>query len=140
MILKTQYSVLNFICLKAVLARPVASKFQRRWKQLSIERTLSVLGKTNPKQSHSKPFFQRPIFVLSPKMGIFEDFRHTFLCKTKPFYENFRLSMSCQKRLNMQNEPNLNISLTCLTNEAKRTYSDFCQKDVEKTKPILTFP
>ena len=38
----------------------------------------------------------------------------------------------------MQNEPNLNKILTCLTNEMKRTYSDFYQKDVKKTNPILT--
>jgi hypothetical protein len=40
----------------------------------------------------------------------------------------------------MQNKANLNIFLTWLTKEMKRTYNDFCQKDVKKTKPILTFP
>ncbi len=38
----------------------------------------------------------------------------------------------------MQNEPNLNKILTYLTNEMKRTYSDFYQKEAKKTKPILT--
>ena len=48
------------------------------------------------------------------------------------------LSKYFQKTLNMQNEPNLNISLTYLTKEAKRTYSDFYQKEAKKTNPILT--
>jgi hypothetical protein len=39
----------------------------------------------------------------------------------------------------MQNEPNLNIFLTWLTKTMKRTYTDFYQKDVKKTNPILTF-
>ena len=47
--------------------------------------------------------------------------------------------MSFQKTLNMPNKANLNIILTWLTNEIKSTSNDFCQKDVKKTKPILTF-
>jgi hypothetical protein len=47
-------------------------------------------------------------------------------------------SMRLQKTLIMQNEPNLNIILTWLTKEIKRTYSDFYQKDAKKTNPILT--
>ncbi len=85
-----------------VLARPVASKFQRRRKQLSIERTLSVLGKTKPKQSHSKPFFGTSNPVLSPITRIFDKFRTTFLCKTKPFYKYERWSMRYHKRQKMQ--------------------------------------
>ena len=48
------------------------------------------------------------------------------------------LSKDIQKRQIMQNEPNLNNILTCLNNEMKGTYSDFYQKDVKKTNPILT--
>ena len=51
----------------------------------------------------------------------------------------FVQSMSFQKTLIMQNEPNLNIILTYLTKEMKRTYSDFYQKEAKKTNPILTF-
>ena len=111
MILKTQYSVLNFICLKAVLARPVASKFQRRRKQLSIERTLSLLGKTNPKRTQTNPIFWRSNPILSEILRIFDKFRTTFLCKTNPIYKNNRWSMTHQKTLKMQNKANLNIFL-----------------------------
>ncbi len=88
------------------LARPVASKFQRRRKQLSIERTLSVLGKTNPKRTQTNPIFWRSKPILSLKTQIFDKFRITFLCKTNPIYKNFALSMRLQKTLIMQNEPN----------------------------------
>jgi len=42
--------------------------------------------KTKPKQSQTKPIFWRTIFDFSKKMGIFDKFRTTFLCKTKPNY------------------------------------------------------
>ncbi len=42
------------------------------------------------------------------------------------------------KRQNIPNKANLNIFLTYLTKGNKRTYSDFYQKDVKKTNPILT--
>ncbi len=48
-------------------------------------------NKTKPFQSHSKPFFQRPNFNLSPKMRIFDKFRQTFLCKTKPFFSKIQI-------------------------------------------------
>ncbi len=48
-------------------------------------------------------------------------------------------SIMYQKKQKMQNEPNLNNFLTYLTNEMKRTYSDFYQNEAKKTKPILTF-
>ena len=60
--------------------------------------------KTKPFQTHSNPFFQRAIFVFGPKTGILEDFRQTFLCKTKPFYKNFRLSMRHYLIGKMQNK------------------------------------
>ena len=47
--------------------------------------------KTKPKQTHSKPFFPRSIFNFSPKSRIFEDFRQTFLCKTKPIFPKFKI-------------------------------------------------
>jgi hypothetical protein len=40
--------------------------------------------KTNPKQTQSNPIFWTPNFNFSPKMRIFDKFRKTFLCKTKP--------------------------------------------------------
>jgi len=40
--------------------------------------------KTKPKQSQTKPIFWRSFFEFSPKTGIFDKFRTTFLCKTKP--------------------------------------------------------
>ena len=48
------------------------------------------------------------------------------------------LSKYFQKTLNIPNKPNLNNFLIWLTKGIKRTYSDFYQKDVKKTKPILT--
>ena len=48
-------------------------------------------------------------------------------------------SMIHQKTQKIPNKANLNIILTWITNEIKRTYSDFYKKDVKKTKPILTF-
>ena len=44
----------------------------------------SPKSKTNPKQTQTKPIFWRPNPILSPKIGIFDKFRKTFLCKTKP--------------------------------------------------------
>ena len=73
-----------------------------------------------------------------PKNADFDNFSKTFLCKTNPIYENFRLSMRHHLIGKMQNEPNLNKILTYLTNEMKRTYSDFYQKEAKKTNPILT--
>ena len=96
-------------------------------------------SKTNPKRTQTNPIFPRPNLILSPKSRIFGKFRTTFLYKTNPIYKNEQWSMIHQKTLNMQNEPNLNKILTYLTKEMKRTYSDFCQKDVKKTNPILTF-
>ncbi len=62
--------------------------------------------KTKPFQSHSKPFFSRSNFDFSPKMRIFDNFRKTFLCKTKPIYKTCVLSMRCHLIGKMQNEPN----------------------------------
>ena len=67
--------------------------------------------KTNPKRTQTNPIFWRSIFDSSEKTRILEDFRQTFLCKTNPIYNNERWSMTYQKTLNMQNEPNLNIFL-----------------------------
>ena len=47
--------------------------------------------KTKPFQSQTKPFFWRPNPILSEKTGIFEDFRQTFLCKTKPFFSKIQI-------------------------------------------------
>ena len=47
--------------------------------------------KTKPFQSHSKPFFQRPKPILSEIIGIFDKFRKTFLCKTKPFFSKIQI-------------------------------------------------
>ncbi len=47
--------------------------------------------KTKPFQSHSKPFFRRSNLILSPKMGILDKFRTTFLCKTKPFFSKIQI-------------------------------------------------
>ncbi len=47
--------------------------------------------KTKPFQSHSKPFFSTPIFDSSPKTRIFDKFRQTFLCKTKPFFSKIQI-------------------------------------------------
>jgi hypothetical protein len=68
--------------------------------------------KTKPKQTQTKPIFWRSIFDFSPKTDIFDKFRTTFLCKTKPIYENCILSTMYQLIENMQNEPNLNKFLT----------------------------
>ena len=38
------------------------------------------------KQSQTKPIFWRPNPILSPKVRIFDKFKTTFLCKTKPIY------------------------------------------------------
>ncbi len=47
--------------------------------------------KTKPKQSHSKPFFQTPNPVFGPISKIFDKFRQTFLCKTKPFFSKIQI-------------------------------------------------
>ncbi len=98
--------------------------------------------KTKPKQTQFKAKqsqffggFWRKNFNFSLKI---DDTKLNLLCKTKPIYKNLTLSMSFQKTLNMQNEPNLYNILTWLTKEMKRTYSDFYQKVVKKTNPILT--
>ncbi len=46
--------------------------------------------KTKPKQTHSKPFFQRPIFDSNEITGIFDKSGTTFLCKTKPFFSKIQ--------------------------------------------------
>ncbi len=69
--------------------------------------------KTKPKQSHSKPFFQRSNPILSLKMGIFDNFRTTFLCKTKPFFSKIQIenkgltAVSKSKCCGMQDSPGL---------------------------------
>ncbi len=70
-------------------------------------------------KSKTNPIFFPQNLILSVKNGV--------------------LSMMYQKTLKIPNKANLNKILTYLTNEMKRTYSDFYQKDVKKTKPILTF-
>ncbi len=52
---------------------------------------ITAKNKTKPKQSHSKPIFPRPKPILSPKMRIFDKFRTTFLCKTKPFFSKIQI-------------------------------------------------
>ncbi len=47
--------------------------------------------KTKPFQSQTKPFFPRSNFDFSPKMRIFDKFRQTFLCKTKPFFSKIQI-------------------------------------------------
>ncbi len=77
--------------------------------------------KTKPFQTHSKPFFQRAIFVFSPKTPIFDKFRQTFLCKTKPIWK---------------------LTQMFVTNELTRYYNrkdTWCRgKNEPKTKPIQT--
>ncbi len=66
--------------------------------------------KTKPKQTQFKPKrtqffggFWRKNFNFSLKI---DDTKLNFLCKTKPIYDNERWSMTHQKTLKMQNEPN----------------------------------
>ena len=47
--------------------------------------------KTKPFQSHSKPFFQTPNPVFGRISRIFDKFRKTFLCKTKPFFSKIQI-------------------------------------------------
>ncbi len=59
------------------------------WLIISVIRVNSWLNqnmKTKPKQSQTKPIFWRPNPILSQKTRIFDKFRTTFLCKTKPIY------------------------------------------------------
>ena len=117
--------------------------FDLKISEFSVTSVAKKISKTKPKQSQFKAKqtqffggFWRKNFNFSLKI---DDTKLNFLCKTKPIYKNLILSMSFQKTLNIPNKANLNKILTYLTNEMKRTYSDFCQKDVKKTKPILTF-
>ena len=104
--------------------------------KLKKTKTKPIQSQFKAKQSQFFGGFWRKNFNFSLKI---DDTKLNLLCKTKPIYKNEQWSMSFQKTLNMQNEANLNIILTWLTKEMKRTYSDFYQKDVKKTNPILTF-
>jgi hypothetical protein len=68
-------------------------------------------AKTKPLQSHSKPFFGRSIPILSEKTGIFEDFRQTFLCKTKPFFSKIQIE---NKGLTAVSQSSAAVDLICL--------------------------
>ncbi len=46
--------------------------------------------KTKPFQSHSKPFFHTPNPGFGRISRIFDKFRQTFLCKTKPFFSKIK--------------------------------------------------
>ncbi len=75
-----------------------------------------ILFKTKPKQTQFKAKqsqffggFWRKNFNFSLKI---DDTKLNFLCKTKPIYKNFHLSMRHHLIEIMQNEPNLNNFLT----------------------------
>jgi hypothetical protein len=127
------------------LATPESYSCTSRISQRQVTKQLTKITakmKTKLKQTHSKPIFWRSNFNFSPKTRIFDKFRTTFLCKTKPICKPLnttRWSIRHHFNKKMQNEPNLNIFLTWLTKTMKRTYTDFYQKDVKKTNPILTF-
>ncbi len=78
---------------------------------ISVYSWFNLKNKTKPKQSQTKPFFQTPIFDFIEITRIIDKSRQHFLCKTKPIYKYERWSMTHQKTLKMQNEPNLNIFL-----------------------------
>ena len=63
-----------------------------RQRQVTQQLTkIAAKNKTKPFQSHSKPFFGTSNPILSKIMRIFEDFRQTFLCKTKPFFSKIQI-------------------------------------------------
>ncbi len=72
-------------------------------------KTKPIQSQFKPKQSQFFGGFWRKNFNFSLKI---DDTKLNFLCKTKPIYKNEQWSMSFQKTLIMQNEPNLNIFLT----------------------------
>ena len=50
--------------------------------------------KTKPKQSQTKPIFRRSILISKSKSRIFDKFKKTFLCKTKPIFMDKTLIIS----------------------------------------------
>ncbi len=108
---------------------------------------IAAKNKTKPFQSHSKPFFPKSNFDFSLKTRIFDKFRTTFLCKTKPIYKNLILSMSFQKTLNMRNKANLFLPSTKKFGAVKTNPMVcllervilFKNNKKYQTKPILTF-
>ncbi len=95
-----------------------------------------------PKTNPNEPNFSEDKSPSKPKNRDFRQILQNLFMQNEPngMVLVFKSQWSTMYHLtqNMQNEPNLNIILTCLTNEMKRTYSDFCKKDVKKTNPILT--
>ncbi len=89
-------------CLKLVLIS-VNSWFNQNMK------TKPIQSQNKAKQSQFFGGFWRKNFNFSLKI---DDTKLNLLCKTKPIYKNLILSMSFQKTLNMQNEPNLFLSST----------------------------
>jgi len=100
LIMKTQYSVFDFIYLFPILAQSFlraqglgsaesgivllySEHFGLSRKRRDREKE-SPKNKTKPKQTQSKPIFWRSIFNFSLKMRILDNFRQHFLCKTKP--------------------------------------------------------
>ena len=79
-----------------------------REKESPKNKTKPIQSQFKAKQSQFFGGFWRKNFNFSLKI---DDTKLNLLCKTKPIYENCILSMSIQKTLNMQNEPNLNIFL-----------------------------
>ena len=70
------------------LATPESYNCTSRISQRQVTQQLTKItakNKTKPFQSQTKPFFWRSNLTFSPKMRIFDKFRQTFLCKTKPF-------------------------------------------------------
>ncbi len=100
------------------LATPESYSCTSRISQRQVTQQLTKItakNKTKPKQtqnkakqSHSNPIFWRSIFNFSPKSRIFDKFRITFLCKTKPIYKNLILSMRYHLIENIPNKANLN--------------------------------
>ncbi len=78
-------------------------------KKNPLKKTKPIQSQNKAKQSQFFGGFWRKNFNFSLKI---DDTKLNLLCKTKPIYDNERWSMTHQKTLKMQNEPNLNIILT----------------------------
>ncbi len=83
-------SLFDFIYLKVALCPLWPKNLLNPYNPWLIIRVLRELrgetkkSKTNPKRTQTNPIFWRTNPILSPKMGIFDKFRQTFLCKTNP--------------------------------------------------------
>ncbi len=81
-------SLFDFIYLKVALCplwlKSLVSISVHSWFNFVAFVSFVVNCKTNPKRTQTNPIFPRPNPILSPKTGIFDKFRKTFLCKTNP--------------------------------------------------------